>query len=130
MADIKKLLEGNIYTVDALAHMPKRELTNIKGLSDAKVEKMQKEGAAAATPACWAPPPPPARVGWTLTRHPRALAAWKMVPMGFTTASIVAEQRQDILRITTGCKEVDNILEGGWLGLEGGLERRALPLTS
>ena len=46
MADIKKLIEGNIHTVDALAHMPKRELTNIKGLSDAKVEKMQKEGAA------------------------------------------------------------------------------------
>lgn len=39
-------------------------------------------------------------------------AAWKLVPMGFTTASIVAEQRGDIIQITTGCKELDSILEG------------------
>jgi hypothetical protein len=32
--------------------------------------------------------------------------------MGFTTASIVAEQRGDIIQITTGCKELDSILEG------------------
>lgn len=43
-ADIKKLKEGNVYTVEALAHACKRELTSIKGLSEAKVEKMQKEG--------------------------------------------------------------------------------------
>lgn len=44
-ADIKKLKEGNIFTVEALAHACKKELTAIKGLSEAKVEKMQKEGA-------------------------------------------------------------------------------------
>jgi hypothetical protein len=33
--------------------------------------------------------------------------------MGFTTASIVAEQRGEIIQITTGCKELDTILEGG-----------------
>lgn len=44
-ADIKKLMEGGIHTLEALAHAPKKELTAIKGLSDAKVEKMQKEGA-------------------------------------------------------------------------------------
>ncbi len=43
-ADIKKLMEGNIHTIEALAHMPKRELSNIKGLSEAKVAKMQAEG--------------------------------------------------------------------------------------
>ena len=32
--------------------------------------------------------------------------------MGFTTAAVVAEQRGDIIQITTGCKEFDNILEG------------------
>ena len=43
-ADIKKLMEGGIHTLEALAHAPKKELTNIKGLSEAKVEKLQKEG--------------------------------------------------------------------------------------
>jgi DNA repair protein RAD51 len=38
--------------------------------------------------------------------------AWKLVPMGFTTASVVAEQRAEIIQITTGCKELDSILEG------------------
>jgi DNA repair protein RAD51 len=44
-------------------------------------------------------------------------AAWKLVPMGFTTASIVAEQRAELIKVRTGCKELDNILEGT---LEGG----------
>jgi hypothetical protein len=43
-ADIKKLIEGGVHTLEALAHAPKRELTAIKGLSEAKVEKLQKEG--------------------------------------------------------------------------------------
>lgn len=43
-ADIKKLMDGGIHTLEALAHAAKRELTAIKGLSEAKVEKLQKEG--------------------------------------------------------------------------------------
>lgn len=39
-------------------------------------------------------------------------AAWKLVPMGFTTAAIVAEQRAELIKVTTGCKELDDILEG------------------
>ena len=39
-------------------------------------------------------------------------AAWKIVPMGFTTATMVAEQRQDMIQVCTGCKELDTILEG------------------
>jgi hypothetical protein len=39
-------------------------------------------------------------------------AAWKLTPMGFTTAAVVAEQRGDIIQVTTGCKELDTILEG------------------
>lgn len=33
--------------------------------------------------------------------------------MGFTTATIVAEQRGEIINISTGCKELDAVLEGG-----------------
>lgn len=82
LADIKKLSDGGIYTLEALAHAPKKELVAIKGLSEAKVEKLQQ-------------------------------AAHKYVPMGFTTASIVAQQRGELIQITTGCKELDSILEGG-----------------
>ncbi len=39
-------------------------------------------------------------------------AAFKLIPMGFTTAAAVAEQRKEVISITTGCKELDSILEG------------------
>eukprot|EP00798_Chlamydomonas_sp_ICE-L_P027067 gene27069-2300_t len=81
-ADIKKLVEGGIHTVEGLAHAAKKDLLAIKGLSEAKVEKLQ-------------------------------CAAWKIVPMGFTTATVVAEQRGEIVQVTTGCKELDSILDGG-----------------
>lgn len=42
--DIKKLMDGGVYTVDALAYAPKKDLVSIKGLSDAKIDKMQTEG--------------------------------------------------------------------------------------
>lgn len=38
--DLRKLQEGGIYTVEQLAHSNRRELVAIKGLSDAKVEKL------------------------------------------------------------------------------------------
>ena len=41
-----------------------------------------------------------------------AAAAWKVIPMGFTTATMIAEQRQDMIQVCTGCKELDSILEG------------------
>ena len=46
-ADIKKLKEGGINTVESLAHSTKKELCAIKGISEAKVAKMQTEGACA-----------------------------------------------------------------------------------
>lgn len=33
--------------------------------------------------------------------------------MGFTSAAVVMEQRNEMIKVTTGCKELDNILEGG-----------------
>ncbi len=39
-------------------------------------------------------------------------AAHKIVPMGFVSASMVAESRGEMITITTGVKEVDAILEG------------------
>ncbi len=41
--DVKKLKENGIHSVEALAHSNKRDLILMKGLSEAKVDKMQKE---------------------------------------------------------------------------------------
>lgn len=38
--DIKKLEEAGYYTVEAIAFAPKKTLTQIKGFSEAKVEKI------------------------------------------------------------------------------------------
>ena len=43
-ADLKRLKEGGINTIEALAHATKKELCLIKGISEAKVVKMQQEG--------------------------------------------------------------------------------------
>lgn len=40
-------------------------------------------------------------------------AAFKMTQMGFTTATEVHQQRQDICFLTTGAKELDGLLGGG-----------------
>ena len=43
-ADIKKLKEANYFTVESIAYTPKKQLLTIKGISDAKVEKLQSAG--------------------------------------------------------------------------------------
>lgn len=43
--------------------------------------------------------------------HQQKKAA-KLVPMGFTTATEIYQQRQDILHLTTGSKEFDKLLAG------------------
>jgi hypothetical protein len=112
LADIKKLTEGGIHTVEALAHAPKKELLAIKGLSEAKVEKLQKEGARLLALSRLLFPNTTCQHANMPGRLCVCTAAWKLVPMGFTTASIVAEQRGEIIQVTTGCKELDTILEG------------------
>ena len=43
-ADIKKLKEANYCTVESIAYAPRKEIVTIKGISDAKVEKVQEAG--------------------------------------------------------------------------------------
>lgn len=42
--DIAKLRANGIHTIEGLAFATKKELVDIKGISDQKVDKMQKEG--------------------------------------------------------------------------------------
>lgn len=44
-SDIKKLEEGGFHTVEAVAYAPKKELLNIKGISEAKADKILTEAA-------------------------------------------------------------------------------------
>jgi DNA repair protein RAD51 len=81
-ADLKKLKERGFHTVEAVAHATRKELAEIKGISDQKVDKLLS-------------------------------SAHKMVDMGFSSASEIHQQRQEILHLTTGSKELDDLLRGG-----------------
>lgn len=81
-ADLKKLKEKGFHTVESIAYATKKELAEIKGISDQKVEKLHQ-------------------------------AAHKVVRMGFSTATELHLQRQEICTLTTGCKDLDELLRGG-----------------
>ncbi|KAF8317332.1 hypothetical protein DL93DRAFT_553715 [Clavulina sp. PMI_390] len=79
--DIKKLYDNGLHTLEAVAYQPKKVLAGIKGISEAKAEKILNE---------------------TL----------KILPMGFTSATEVHNRRVDLIRISTGSKNLDNLLGG------------------
>lgn len=79
---VKRLKENGFHTVESVAYSTKKLLCNIKGFSEAKVDKLMVE-------------------------------AIKLVPMGFTTATDMALQREDMVKITTGSAELDKLLQGG-----------------
>lgn len=69
--------------MEAVAYATKAQLEKIKGLGEAKINKIKE-------------------------------AAAKLVPMGFTTAAEYHKQRQQIVRIHTGSKELDKLLADGF----------------
>jgi len=81
--DVKKLQEAGFYTVEAVVYAPRKKLTDIKGISEQKADKIQ-------------------------------LEAMKLVPTGFTTATEMHLKRSQIIQITTGSKELDKLLNGGF----------------
>jgi DNA repair protein RAD51 len=82
-ADVRKLQEAGFYTVESVVYAPRKKLTEIKGVSEQKADKMQME-------------------------------AMKLVPTGFTTATEMHLKRSQIIQITTGSKELDKLLNGGF----------------
>uniref|UniRef100_A0A2I3HKI9 DNA repair protein RAD51 homolog n=1 Tax=Nomascus leucogenys TaxID=61853 RepID=A0A2I3HKI9_NOMLE len=50
--DVKKLEEAGFHTVEAVAYAPKKELINIKGISEAKADKILTESRSVARLAC------------------------------------------------------------------------------
>src|SRR6202012_4438480 len=78
---------------------PRRQLEQIKGISEAKASKLLNEGMFEQL---------------RLIHHNLILdSAMKLVPMGFTTATEMHARRSDLISITTGSKNLDRLLGGG-----------------
>ena len=95
-SDTKKLREAGYHTVEAVAFTPKKQLCTVKGISEAKADKILTEGELIQL-GTWA----------------KLMSACKMVPMGFTTATEIHSRRAELVHITTGATGLDTILGGG-----------------
>nr|CAG8444227.1 7317_t:CDS:10 [Entrophospora candida] len=73
--DIKKLKDHGFHTLESVAYTPRKALLNIKGISEAKVEKILTEG--------------------------------------FQPATEIQRKRHELVYITTGSDQLNNILGGG-----------------
>ncbi|KAF6217019.1 hypothetical protein GE061_001371 [Apolygus lucorum] len=80
--DIKKLVDAGYTTVESVVYAPKKHLLCIKGISEAKADKIMTE-------------------------------AFKIVPLGFTTATVAHQKRSELVMLTTGSSELDRLLGGG-----------------
>ncbi|KAL0073508.1 DNA recombination and repair protein Rad51 [Phycomyces blakesleeanus] len=81
-SDIKKLKEAGFHTIQSVAYSTKRAILAIKGISEAKADKMIEQ-------------------------------AHSIIHIGFTTAMEMHLRRSDLIPITTGSKDLDNLLHGG-----------------
>jgi len=81
-SDVKKLKDGGFQTVESIAFSTKKALTQVRGITEAKAEKL-------------------------------LAAAGQLFPMGFTTATEYSRSRQDVIHLTTGSVELDNLLGTG-----------------
>jgi DNA repair protein RAD51 len=82
-SDVTKLREAGYATVQSVAYTTRKELSEIKGFSEAKVAKVLDE-------------------------------CFKLTKMGFTTATEIHARRKQLVRITTGSRELDTLLGGGF----------------
>lgn len=80
--DVKKLMSAGFNTVESVAFAPKKHILAVKGISEAKAEKIIE-------------------------------AAAKIIPMGFITATELNNKRSNIIKLTTGSKDLDKLLGGG-----------------
>lgn len=122
--DVKKLKDAGLCTVESVAYSPRKDLLQIKGISEAKVDKIIEAGMRFLF----------SRVilvllfscsihAFVVTSKKRliifGLSLWltasKLVPLGFTSASQLHAQRLEIIQITSGSRELDKILEGIFL---------------
>ncbi|KAH7825012.1 putative Meiotic recombination protein DMC1 [Monocercomonoides exilis] len=80
--DVKKLKEAGCFTVQSLQMRTKKDLLQVKGISEGKLDKILE-------------------------------AVQKVVFNGFITGSEYLLKRKEVVKITTGSKELDTLLGGG-----------------
>ena len=111
-----KLKDACLCTVESVAFSPRKELLRIKGISDAKVNKIIEAGMSLSSlyshtfQYCFC-------CLFVLQYYAISLClflstASKLVPLGFTSASQLHAQRLEIIQITSGSRELDKVLEG------------------
>ena len=99
--------------MESIAFTPKKALLTIKGISEAKADKILAEGKKNTATL------PPLLQTDFLKRFSVPLFALiheiasKLVPMGFTTATDFHQRRSGMIQITTGSGELDKLLGGG-----------------
>ena len=98
--DVKKLIEAGLNTVEAVAFTPKKHLVIIKGISEQKADKILAEGE-----------PYMLEIFSLFPKH-TIIAAQKIVPLGFQSATEVHARREELVHITTGSKQLDALLGG------------------
>jgi len=81
--DIQKLIDAGFMSVEAVFYTTKKNLCQIKGLSELKVDKILN-------------------------------ICNEILSTGFQPSNIFLEKRKRLVRITTGSKELDNLLGGGF----------------
>ncbi len=102
--DLKKLQEAGYHTVESVAYVPKKTLITIKGISEAKADKIIVEEY---------------KFIFFISSFVNVLfsttqaEAQKLIPMGFSTATEYHQKRAELVQVTTGSKELDKLLGGG-----------------
>eukprot|EP01061_Rhynchopus_euleeides_P019841 TRINITY_DN3254_c3_g1_i2.p1 TRINITY_DN3254_c3_g1~~TRINITY_DN3254_c3_g1_i2.p1 ORF type:complete len:355 (+),score=166.18 TRINITY_DN3254_c3_g1_i2:63-1127(+) len=81
--EVKLLMENAFFTIEGIAYATKKQLREIHGLSDLKVDKIKAE-------------------------------VDKICPLGFISARDCHEARKHQISITSGSKELDKLLGGGF----------------
>ena len=51
--DIKKLMDSGLYTVEAVTMIPRKQLLAVKGISEAKADKIMQEVALTSSSGCY-----------------------------------------------------------------------------
>jgi len=82
--DITKLKQGGFHTIEAISHATLRKLTDVKGISDQKAQKLKD-----------------------------VIKQNQLVCSGFTTATHRLEAYKDVIFISTGSSDLDMLLGGG-----------------
>ncbi|ELU41506.1 Rah1 [Rhizoctonia solani AG-1 IA] len=99
--DCEKLKAAGLYTLEAVAYTPKKNLIAIKGISEQKADRILAESELDDR---FEP------VGQFTNR---ITPAHKIVPLGFVTATEVHNLRSELVCITTGSTQLDTLLGGG-----------------